>query len=97
LLATGRVPAGVSVVKVAHHGSADQEDALYRRLRAPLALVTVGENDYGHPRPEILGTLRALGTTLARTDLAGDVAVWSEHDRLQVWRSREAADVGSAQ
>lgn len=97
LLATGRVPAGVSVVKVAHHGSADQEAALYRRLRPPLALVTVGENDYGHPRQEILSTLTGMGATIARTDLAGDVAVWSEEGRLQVWRSRAAADVASAQ
>ncbi|MGV9193136.1 ComEC/Rec2 family competence protein [Microbacterium sp. MC2] len=96
LLAGGRVPRDVAVVKVAHHGSADQAPELYRRLHAPLAMVTVGENDYGHPRTEILSTLRSLGARVVRTDLAGDLAVWQEDGRLRLWRSRTAGDVAAA-
>lgn len=97
LLAGQRVPRGIAVVKVAHHGSADQEDALYRQLAARLALVTVGENDYGHPRQEILSTLTSLGTTVARTDLSGDVAVWLDAGRLRLWRADATGDVAAAQ
>nr|WP_206686677.1 MULTISPECIES: ComEC/Rec2 family competence protein [Microbacterium] len=96
LLATGRVPAA-AIVKVAHHGSADQDDALYRSIGPRLALVTVGENDYGHPRQEILSTLTSLGATIVRTDVAGDVAAWVVGERLQVWRSRAEAGSPDAQ
>lgn len=95
LLATGEVPAGVAVVKVAHHGSADQEPALYERLAARIALVTVGENTYGHPREEVLDVLSALGATILRTDRGGSTALWVEEGGLGVWRASPA--VGGAQ
>ena len=54
----------VDVVKVAHHGSARQDPALYRRLGARLALIGVGaQNDYGHPAPSALRMLADTGTT----------------------------------
>lgn len=75
------------VVKVSHHGSADQDPALYDRIAAPLALVSVGEgNDYGHPRTSTLDMLRADGTAIARTDADGTIAVWREDGRLRWWR-----------
>lgn len=71
LLAAADVPA-VDVVKVAHHGSADQSAALYARAAATVGLIGVGaDNGYGHPTATLLGELRALGTTVARTDRAG--------------------------
>ncbi|MGO1770228.1 MAG: ComEC/Rec2 family competence protein [Microbacterium sp.] len=76
------------VVKVAHHGSADQLDALYEGTAASVALVTVGENDYGHPRDEILRTVAAAGATIARTDEDGLVLVSPRDDGLGVWRER---------
>jgi beta-lactamase superfamily II metal-dependent hydrolase len=32
-------------------------------------------NDYGHPVPEVLQTLRDAGSTVLRTDHLGDVVV----------------------
>jgi competence protein ComEC len=80
----------VDVVKVAHHGSADQCAAVYEALRATVGLIGVGAgNDYGHPTDDLLGILAAVGTTAARSDLdglvlvapgdrAGEVRVWTE-------------------
>ncbi|MGZ8805168.1 MAG: ComEC/Rec2 family competence protein, partial [Microbacterium sp.] len=69
LAASGVLDAPYDLVKVAHHGSADQHDALYQTAAPSVALVTVGaENTYGHPRDEILSTLNALGARTARTD-----------------------------
>jgi len=66
----------VDVVKVAHHGSPKQEPDLYRAARPRVALVEVGEgNDYGHPAPETLAVLDAVGASTLRTDRDGDVAV----------------------
>ncbi|WP_244604208.1 ComEC/Rec2 family competence protein [Microbacterium oleivorans] len=89
LLASGVIDRTYAVVKVAHHGSADQDDAFYRDLDPRVALVTVGENTYGHPRDEILDILREERATVARTDRSGDIAVWRDGAGLQVWRSRE--------
>jgi competence protein ComEC len=76
--ALGEVPAGttVDVVKVAHHGSANQFPGLYTRLRPRVAVVEVGEaNDYGHPAASTLDLLAAAGARVLRTDTGGDVAV----------------------
>ncbi|MFS0867552.1 ComEC/Rec2 family competence protein [Microbacterium sp. 179-B 1A2 NHS] len=90
LAASGVLARPYAVVKVAHHGSADQDPALYERLDPRLALVTVGENTFGHPRDEILDVLADVGAVVARTDRSGDVALWQDDDgRLQLWRSRE--------
>ena len=77
------------VVKVAHHGSADQDPALYALADPALALVTVGaDNTYGHPRREILDSLRDLGARTARTDDEGLIALWRKASELMVWRER---------
>jgi len=89
LLGTGQVRP-VDVVKVAHHGSADQSARLYEALHATVGLIGVGAgNDYGHPTAKLLGILAAVGTRPLRTDLdgltlvapgvrAGDIRVWTE-------------------
>ena len=83
----------VTVVKMAHHGSADQYDRLYSRLDAQLALVSVGANNgYGHPTDRALSLLAATGTSVARTDRDGLVLVRRVADttghRLEVWTER---------
>ncbi|MFE7844984.1 ComEC/Rec2 family competence protein [Microbacterium sp. NPDC057407] len=78
-----------AVIKVAHHGSADQDFELYRAAAPTLALISVGaQNDYGHPREEILRVLRDGRTTVARTDRDGVIAVWSARGAVGVWRER---------
>jgi competence protein ComEC len=39
-----------------------------------LSIVSVGENDYGHPSPQVLEVLSA-GSVVVRTDVAGDIVV----------------------
>ena len=80
--------ASYEVVKVAHHGSADQDAALYTRLRPAVALITVGENDYGHPRGETLTLLTTSGARVARTDREGLIAVWRDAEGLRLWHAR---------
>lgn len=88
LLAAGPLPQ-VDVVKVAHHGSADQSPALYAAARAAFGIVSVGaDNDYGHPTRRLLGILRATGTQAVRTDQNGLVLVSWRSRRVQVWTER---------
>ncbi len=88
MLAAGDLPR-VDVVKVSHHGSADQSARLYELAAATVGLIGVGEgNDYGHPTEALLDTLAASGTAARRTDVdglivlalddGGSVTVWTE-------------------
>lgn len=64
------------VLKVAHHGSADQNVDLVAGLGASVALISVGaENTFGHPTPSALALLRQSGLMVRRTDRHGDIAV----------------------
>lgn len=89
-----RLAGAYDVVKVAHHGSADQYPRIYEVVGARLALLTVGENTYGHPRKETLDILADTGTRVARTDHSGAIAVWMEAGDLRLWRQRS---VGGAE
>jgi competence protein ComEC len=84
-------PGPVDVVKVAHHGSADQSARLYESVHATVGLIGVGaENDYGHPTDALLGILAAVGTRPYRSDLEGLVLVAPGERRgeLRVWTAR---------
>lgn len=82
----------VEIVKVSHHGSADQDAELYHRLHAAVGLIGVGaHNTYGHPTARLLDILQKEGTIAARTDTGGILAVWHDDEgRLALWRQREA-------
>ncbi|WP_199563821.1 MULTISPECIES: ComEC/Rec2 family competence protein [unclassified Streptomyces] len=74
----------VDVLKVAHHGSAHQDDALLRALRPRFALVSVGrDNPYGHPAPRTVRALTGEGAVVLRTDRAGAIAVTGEGRELR--------------
>ncbi|WP_329564128.1 ComEC/Rec2 family competence protein [Kitasatospora sp. NBC_01266] len=69
-------PGPVDVLKVAHHGSANQDWELARALHPRLVLISVGaDNPYGHPAARTVDRLRAQGATVLRTDRSGDIAV----------------------
>jgi competence protein ComEC len=75
---TGGVRA--DVLKVAHHGSANQDPELVRDVGARLAVISVGaDNDYGHPAPSLLALLHDARMRVERTDQDGDVAVVVDH------------------
>lgn len=91
-------PAPVDVVKVAHHGSADQSPRLYERVRARLGLISVGaQNTYGHPSDRLLHLLTEAGTEIVRTDLEGMVLVGpAPEGEIEVWTERAPErDVGA--
>jgi Predicted hydrolase (metallo-beta-lactamase superfamily) len=95
-MAAGAVlPTRYDVVKVAHHGSADQDAGLYEQIHPSIALFTVGENTYGHPRAEIIELLAGLGARIARTDIHGLITLSPDTGGLRLWHARDPADVGS--
>lgn len=80
----------VDVVKVAHHGSADQSAATYSRAAAAVGLIGVGAgNTYGHPTEQLLTMLAAAGTVPLRTDEDGLILLspGTEPGEVSVWTS----------
>jgi competence protein ComEC len=69
------------VLKVAHHGSAYQDEGFLEAVAPRVALVSVGlDNDYGHPNPVLLARLTRGGARVLRTDQQGDLAVLRDTD-----------------
>lgn len=81
----------VDVVKVSHHGSADQYPELYRQLGSQIALIGVGAtNRYGHPAASVLDYLAQQQQTVIRSDLHGTaVLVGSGGSDVRLWWSGE--------
>ena len=71
------------VLKIPHHGSAQQDPAFFAATQARLAIASAGpDNDYGHPAPRTVQLVRSAGMTLLRTDQHGSIAVRLDRDRL---------------
>jgi competence protein ComEC len=67
--------AGKRILKVSHHGSKTSSAPEFLREFAPDELwISVGRgNLYGHPNPEVLTRLEALGRPVHRTDVEGEL------------------------
>jgi len=85
LAALGAPALHAEVLKVAHHGSAYQDQDFVEAVGAGVGLVSVGaNNDYGHPSPVLIAWLGRQGMRVLRTDLNGDLAVTDRDGRLAV-------------
>lgn len=84
LLARLDVAEPIDVVKVAHHGSAQQFPALIEALGARVALVSAGaDNRHGHPAPSALELYGDNGAAVLRTDTCGDLHVGTVSGQLR--------------
>ncbi len=64
----------VDVLKVGHHGSATSTgESLLDRIKAKVAVISVGKNSYGHPSEIVMDRLKNRGIEIKRTDLEGDI------------------------
>jgi len=71
------------IMKVSHHGSADQYPELLEWLQPTVATVSVGAgNDYGHPTQFTLHELQSIGALILRTDLQGSLSLAFNGNRL---------------
>ena len=75
-----------TILKVAHHGSANSTGEAFLRAVAPkIALISAGANNrYGHPHKELLERLADAGCHIYRTQESGAVTVYVRKGRVQV-------------
>ena len=67
------------ILKVAHHGSKfSSSQAFLEAVQPSEAVISVGENPYGHPAPETLERLSSIETRVWRTDLVGTILISSD-------------------
>ncbi|MDR1710556.1 MAG: ComEC/Rec2 family competence protein [Propionibacteriaceae bacterium] len=80
--AAAQADLAADVALVPHHGSAHQYPGYLEKAHPAAALISVGENSYGHPAPSVLKLLS--GTPVYRTDQCGDIAVSKRDGRLRI-------------
>lgn len=81
---------GISVLKVAHHGSKNSTKEEFLRQCSPaVAVISCGErNTYGHPHKETLERLNDMGTAVYRTDCSGAIQITVVGNRMKVTEYR---------
>nr|WP_276498997.1 ComEC/Rec2 family competence protein [Agromyces luteolus] len=86
----------VDLVKVAHHGSADQSAELYGELAASVGLIGVGaDNGYGHPTASVLDALESARTVPVRSDVSGDALLRAMPGGFELWSERVVGVAGA--
>jgi competence protein ComEC len=63
------------VLVVPHHGSRTTDLDWLRDTVDSLAVLSYGENRYGHPHPDVVAVLTDAGATVRHTYLEGDITV----------------------
>ena len=66
----------VDFMSVPHHGSkGSSTEAFLAKAKPECAIVSVGENSYGHPTADALNRYSAIGAKIYRTDQLGDIII----------------------
>lgn len=85
------------VLKVGHHGSiySTSEDFI-KGVEPKISIIEVGKNNnYGHPRYEVIERLKNIGSKVYRTDEDGTIKVSSDGEKLKVEFLNTNTDGGS--
>jgi len=77
----------VVFLKVPHHGSKTAlSDAFLEKIQPKVAIISVGQNRYGHPAAQTIEKLKKEKVVVKRTDLDGTIEV--EVDPKGIWKMR---------
>lgn len=86
---------GLTILKVAHHGSKATTSAPFlSQIKPAIAMISVGAlNTYGHPADVVLENLAAIDSQIYRTDLHGAVRFKLKRHAVEVltWRTTRPA------
>ncbi len=73
----------IELLKIAHHGSKTSSCQKFLNFFQPeLAVISVGENQWGHPVKEVLERIEHTGAKILRTDQMGDIKIVTDGRRI---------------
>lgn len=74
------------VLKIGHHGSkGSTAEEFVKEVSPQIAVILVGkDNSYGHPHQEVLDVLTKYGIKILRTDLDGDIKIFSNGKNIKI-------------
>lgn len=74
-----------TVLKIGHHGSKNSTTYPFLREVMPrYAIISVGDNSYGHPTDDTLSRLRDADVKVYRTDVNGDIIAESDGKTVKI-------------
>ena len=91
LLKSGQLP-DLEVLVAGHHGARESTcEELLRATTPEIVLISVGENNYGQPAPELLERLAKFGCAVYRTDKQGNLIIrrWTKTGSVMWQRERK--------
>lgn len=66
----------IEILVVGHHGSKYSScQEFLKAVRPEIAIISVGDNSYGHPTEEAIARLAAAGASVRRTDQEGSITI----------------------
>ncbi|MBZ9577735.1 MBL fold metallo-hydrolase [Patescibacteria group bacterium] len=73
------------ILKVAHHGSKTSSCLEFLEAVSPeVAVISVGENNWNHPHPEVLANLNQFGIQVLITKELGDIKIVSDGNNFKI-------------
>jgi len=86
-----------NVLLVGHHGSkTSTTEAFLDAVKPSFGVIQVGENNYGHPAPEILERLNKRGVKVYRNDLHGDIVFVTDGKNIKVSHTKDGKEEATA-
>lgn len=93
LLSKKMVP-HADVLKIGHHGSKGSTGKNFLNAVTPAyAVITTGENDYGHPTKKVLDLLNAKGIEIFRSDYHGNITAVTDGEGLTLTAQKIPEDL----
>ena len=66
----------INIIVAGHHGSASSTgETLLDVVTPEVAVISVGQNSYGHPSSQVIDRLKARGINIYRTDKQGNLII----------------------
>jgi beta-lactamase superfamily II metal-dependent hydrolase len=85
------------VLLIGHHGSkSSTTEAFLDAVQPSYGVIQVGENNYGHPAPEILERLKKRGVKVYRNDLHGDIVFLTDGKNIKVSHTKDGKEEATA-